>query len=533
MIFTPASHQQQAMADIKKHLMDSQRKGICVISGAGGKSIVIAKIAEHQSSFPGYRTLIVTHRKELLLQNIGKIQHASVGLVSSSLKRWEYDKEIVVAGINTIYNKAEHLGKIHLILIDECQRVSNNPEDKSMYWQLMRAYPFAKVIGFTALPHRLSDGSLTWGDVCHFTSYENLLHEGLVTPLSNKVCYEPDLSKVAILAKDYVMSDYADKCLKDPRIITQTAQKCFQVFKQNKLKKMIGFAPTVKYAQLIGIALHEAGFKIWGADGLTGILTGESTPEERKEILRRHKACEFNALINVEILTEGYDDPELDLLANWRPTQSLSLHHQMLYRAARLSNQAIWNMQTKEERLAAISGGTKPFGYVVDFSGNLKRHGGLVDTSWQYLDGQLTQSTRKSKFKVCANCEELVPVKEEVCPICKYRFLKESREVEIDGHYDNETDINAKRNPVKTYTVSDVEYFPDWVSSKKHKMLKIYYKCGNYKLPEYVFNNMRAAWLKKRGWSGAGAVDWATLKKPRKITVNTASKYPKILKYEW
>lgn len=532
-MFTPAPHQQKATDDIINHLRASQEKGICVISGAGGKSIVIAKIAEYTAKYPGYRALIVTHRKELLLQNIGKIQHASVGLVSASLNRFEYDKEIVVAGIYTAYNKAAQIGKVNLIIVDECQKISNNPDDNSMYWQLLKAYPMAKVIGFTALPHRLSDGTLTWGEVCHFTSYEDLLLEGFVTPLSNKVCYQPDLSEVKILAKDYVMSDFAEKCLKDPQIIYGTAEKCFQIFTQKKLKKMIGFAPTVEYANNIGYALHQAGFRIWGKDGLTGILTGQNTKDERKEILRRHKAGEFNALVNVEILTEGYDDPELDLLACWRPTQSLSLHHQMLYRLARLSNQGIWNIDSKEERLKAIAESSKPLSYVLDFSGNLKKHGGLVDTSWKYLNGELVKAGKKSRNRVCAMCEELIPLASEKCPVCDYVFLKEEREAVINEDFDDKTDINAKKNPIKWYTVNDVQYFPDWISSKQNKMLKIYYQCGIYKIPEYVFNNKQAEWCKKRGWSGASAVDWKALKKPKRIMVNTFVKFPKILKYEW
>ncbi len=532
-MFTPAPHQQRATDDIINHLKTKQTKGICVISGAGGKSIVIGKLAEYVGQFPDYRVLVVTHRKELLEQNIKKINHKSVGLVSASLDSFEYNAQIVVGGIHTIYNKAEQLGKVHLILIDECQKLSNNPQDETMYWKLINSYPMAKVVGFTALPHRLSDGLLSWGDVCHFTSYEDLLLEGYVTPLSNKVCYDPDLKDVKKIAGEYDQSDFATKCLADPQIIQGSADRCFQVFQQKNLCKMIGFAPTVEYAHNIAYALHLAGFKIWSKDGLIGVLTGQNTKEERKEILRRHKTGEFNALMNVEILTEGYDDIELDMLANWRPTQSLSLHHQMLYRLVRLKDPSIWNIPTKEERLAAIANSSKPVAYVLDFAGNLKRLGGLVDTSWQYLDGQLIKSTKKKRNKVCPSCEQLVPIASQQCPSCGYTFLKDEREVNVDENFDSNTDINAKKNPIKWYSITDVEYYPDFISSKSNKMLKIYYRCGVYKIPEYVFSNQQTLWLRKRGWDGKSQVDWKSLNKPKKIQVNTFSKYPKILKYVW
>jgi len=531
-MFTPVSHQIKAKADIINNLQTSvSRMSICVISGAGGKSIVIASIGEYTAQYEGYRVLIVTHRKELLLQNIAKVQHGSVGLVSSSLKRWEYDKDIVVAGINTIFNKADKLGKIHLIIIDECQRLSNNPDDNSMYWQLINAYPMAKVVGFTALPHRLADGALTWGTVCHFTSYEDLLLEGYVTRLSNKVCLDPNLKLVEKRGGDYVQADFSTKCL-NADILRTTTKKAFQVFLQKGLKKGIGFAPTVKDAHNIGYLLHEAGFKIWGKDGLTGVLTGENTPAERDEILRRHKVGEFDFIMNIEILTEGYDDPELDLLCNWRPTQSLSLWHQMLYRVVRLVDKAIWGIESKDDRLEAIRTSTKPLSYVLDFAGNLKAHGGLVDTSWKLLDGQIINLPQKKKNKVCVKCEELIPALSKTCPECGYVFLIEEREANINEHFDEETDIDAKLSPIKTYTVSDVKYFPDWKSSKGHAMLKVYYFCGKHKIPDYIWNNRRAAWLKQRGWT-SGAVNWESLKKPKTITINTEKQFGNIVKYGW
>ncbi len=531
-MFQLAPHQQKAKDDIISHLHNSHQKGICVISGAGGKSIVIASIAEYISQYEGYRILIVTHRKELLTQNISKIKHHSLGLVSASLDRFEYDCDIVVGGIQTIYNKAELLGKRHLILIDECQKVSNNEQDDTRYWQLINSYPMAKVIGFTALPHRLSEGLLSWGTVCHFTSYQDLLLQGFVTPLSNKVGYSPDLKGVAKKAGEYDMDDYTAKCLKDPQILRVTTKKCFEIFQAKNLKKMIAFAPNVQYAENIGYCLHEAGFRIWAKDGLTGVLTGKTRPSDRTEILRRHKTGEFNALVNVEILTEGYDDPELDMLANWRPTQSLSLHHQMLYRLVRLADAGIWNLATPEERIKAIAVSSKPVSYVLDFAGNLKAHGGLIDTTWQYLDSEIKQTSGKFKGKVCPSCEGLMKVREYVCRECGYELLKEEREVDLNDEHDEDTDINAPRKTIGTYTVSDVQYFPDWKSKNGHAMLKVYYFVGKRKIPEYVWNNQRAAWLKKRGWGG-GAINWQLLKRPKTITVDISGQFPKIIKYGW
>ena len=530
-MFTPRPYQALAIDDCKKHLKKTKRKGICVVSGAGGKSVIIAKLGEWVASFDNYRCLVVTHRKELLQQNISKINHKSVGLVSAGLNRFEYEADIVVGGIQTIYNKQKLLGKIDLILIDECQKLSNNPQDNSMYWQLLNSYPNARVLGFTALPHRLKDGLLTWGDTCHITTYEHLLEEGYVTRLSNKVLYKPDLSEVKKQAKDYVMQDYAEKKMSG-KFIENSAARAYQIFKKHNLKKALVFAPTVEHANILTFALHDAGFKTWAKDGQTAVLHGGLSKAERDDVLKRHREGEFNCLVNVEILTEGYDDSEIDLLICLRPTMSLSLWQQILYRVCRLVDPSIGQLPTKEKRLKAIAESSKPVAYVLDFAGNLKQHGGLVDTSWQYLDGKI-QPVRKTLGKVCPACEELIPIASTKCPECGYVPTKEEIEKQWEEEFDDETDINEKKSPIKWYKVHDVVYEPDWISSKGNKMLKVVYQCGIYKIYEFVFNNKKAKWLRDRGYSGRGYIPWDDLKKPTKLQVNTAGKYPKILNYSW
>lgn len=528
-MFTPTQEQQLAINDCKKFLKQGGKKGICTYSGAGGKSVIIAKVAEYVASFPHYRVLIVTHRKKLLEQNEEKVNHHSVGIVSAGLNRFEYDKQIVIGGIQTIYNKKDKLGDIKLILLDETQRLSNNKEDDSMYWELINSYPDVRLIGFTALPHRMKDGILEWGEIFHITTYEHLLERGYVTRLSNKVLYKPNLKDVKKVGGEYNQKDFAEKKLSG-QFIENSANRAYQVFKQHNLKRAIAFAPTIEYANIIAFALHEAGFKIWSKDGLTGVITSKTAEED--EILKRHRAGEYDVLVSVLKFTEGYDDIHIDCILDFAPTMSLSLHHQKLLRGARLADKSVWGLPTVEKRLEAIKNSSKPVCYVLDFAGNLKQHGGLVDTSWKFLDGKI-EPIRKTQGKVCPACEELIPIASKKCPECGYVPTQEEIEKQWEEDFDDETDINEKRNPLKWYRVKNVKYEPDWISSKGNKMLRVTYQCGIFPIMEYVFNNQKLNWLKQRGYSGKGFIDWDNLKKPDKIQVNTASTYPKIVKYGW
>jgi DNA repair protein RadD len=533
--------QQKCFDDTLSFLERSKRHGICVYSGGGGKSVMGAKIAEHLSTFG--RVAFITHRKELLDQNKSKLSHDSVGMVSASLSSYEYDAQITIGGIATIFNKAENLGEIDYILVDECQRISNNPSSNSMYWQLIKAYPNARVIGFTALPMRLLDGLLTWGTIYHITTYKDLLDAGYITPMSNKPLYNPDTSNVKRNSRgDFDSQDFIKKCFAnaknnesyDKALIDKTTKQTYEIFTQNKLNKLLAFAPSVQYAKILAHALHIEGFKIWSKDGLPAVLESGMKKSEREEVLRRYKVGEYNALMNVEIATEGFDDPEIDLIACWRGTESLSLFQQIEYRGVRLLDPSIRNLPTAKERIEAIAKSKKPKCYFLDYAGNFKRHGGLIDTGWQSEGGNLTLAPR-ALHKCCPMCEEFVPISAKFCPECKYIFLASDEvAIEHDSSFDNTTDITKEKREESWYTVSEVEYEPNWISSKGNTMLRVKYKLKDRSIYQIIFNQKRRSFLTQRGWDGKSNVNWYSLKRPTHIfLIKNKMGYNEVTNYRW
>src|ERR1700758_5045034 len=100
----------------------------CIIDVAtgGGKTWVIRALIEHYYKL-GQRICLLAHRKELLEQS-GEIIDVPFGYYSASIGEKVTDAQVIVAGIQSIYNK-DIFEKFDIIICDECHLLSNNTEE--------------------------------------------------------------------------------------------------------------------------------------------------------------------------------------------------------------------------------------------------------------------------------------------------------------------------------------------------------------------------------------------------------------------
>lgn len=120
-MLTPRWYQSEANAAVWKYLGEKQGNCCVVLPTGAGKSLLIALLIQQALQFGG-RVVVLAHRKELLQQNAdeirGLIPGVDVGIYSAGLKSREIHNAVVVAGIQSVYRKAEDLGRRHLILVD-------------------------------------------------------------------------------------------------------------------------------------------------------------------------------------------------------------------------------------------------------------------------------------------------------------------------------------------------------------------------------------------------------------------------------
>ncbi|TNY84421.1 ATP-dependent helicase [Vibrio parahaemolyticus] len=232
------------------------------------------------------------------------------------------------------------------MVIDECHRV---PDDKNSSYQkvithLRELNPGIKVLGLTATPYRLGMGWIyqyhTRGQVrteesrffrdCIFElPIRYLLDENFLTPArmmdAPVLSYDFSQLKPANTGryKEAEMDMVIDKAKRaTPQIVEQIIQYA------RERKGVMIFAATVRHAQEIHGLLPE---------GETAIVIGDTPTPERDAIIQAFKNREIKYLVNVSVLTTGFDAPHVDLIAILRPTESVSLYQQIVGRGLRLS----------------------------------------------------------------------------------------------------------------------------------------------------------------------------------------------------
>lgn len=318
---------------------------VIVLPTGAGKSLVIAELARLAKG----RVLVLAHVKELVEQNHAKYEgYGEKGAIfSAGLGRKETDQQVVFASVQSVVRNLDAFAnQFSLLVIDECHRV---PDNKNSSYQKVISHvtqlnPGIKVLGLTATPYRLGVGWIyqyhTRGQVrseeprffrdCIFElPIRYLLDEQFLTPA--KMVDAPVLGYDFSALKPTNMGRYKESELdlvieKSKRA---TPQIVAQIIQMSDIRKGIMiFAATVRHAQEILSLLPPE---------QSEIVIGDTPTLARDDIIQRFKNQEIKYLVNVSVLTTGFDAPHVDLIAILRPTESVSLYQQIIGRGLRLS----------------------------------------------------------------------------------------------------------------------------------------------------------------------------------------------------
>ncbi|TOI89638.1 DEAD/DEAH box helicase [Vibrio parahaemolyticus] len=344
-MYTLRPYQADSVKAVIHYFRKHSTPAVIVLPTGAGKSLVIAELARLAKG----RVLVLAHVKELVEQNHAKYEGYGLkgAIFSAGLGRKETDQQVVFASVQSIVRNLDSFkNQFSLLVIDECHRV---PDDKNSSYQkvithLRELNPGIKVLGLTATPYRLGMGWIyqyhTRGQVrteesrffrdCIFElPIRYLLDENFLTPArmmdAPVLSYDFSQLKPANTGryKEAEMDMVIDKAKRaTPQIVDQIIQYA------RERKGVMIFAATVRHAQEIHGLLPE---------GETAIVIGDTPTPERDAIIQAFKNREIKYLVNVSVLTTGFDAPHVDLIAILRPTESVSLYQQIVGRGLRLS----------------------------------------------------------------------------------------------------------------------------------------------------------------------------------------------------
>ncbi len=340
-------YQRQAVDATLRHFQLQRDPAVLVLPTGAGKSLVIAELARIAKG----RVLVLAHVKELVEQNSQK--YASYGLeagiYSAGLERKDTKAKVIFGSIQSVARAAAgFFADFSLLVIDECHRVSDDEE--SQYAQVLRKLrvgnPALCVLGLTATPYRLGlgwiyqlnhrgvarTGETRFFKKCVFElTLRTMIAQGYLTPpikIDAPVAgYDfstlmEKLSPGARLSMSEVESVLKDQERVTPGIVLNIVDMA-----KDRQGVMI-FTASVRHAEEIMSSLPDAA---------AAMVVGETPSAERDAIIARFKRRELKYLVNVSVLTTGFDAPHVDLIAILRPTESVSLYQQIVGRGLRLS----------------------------------------------------------------------------------------------------------------------------------------------------------------------------------------------------
>jgi DNA repair protein RadD len=339
-------YQQQAVNNAVNFFRKKREPAMIVLPTGAGKSLVIAELARIAKG----RVLVLAHVKELVEQNYEKYQSygLSAGIFSASLGKKDWEQKAIFGSVQSVARAPlDFFSNFSLLVIDECHRVAE--EGATQYQEVIKKLsdqnPALCILGLTATPFRLGLG---W-----IYEYSQTGEIKSTKPKFFKQCvYELPLAymikhryltipvKVDIPVTSYDFSELSDKdraftnseveeILKSQKRLTPFIIKnIIDITERYQRKGVMIFSGSVRHAEEIMSYLP--------ADE-SRLILGETEMNERNKIIGDFKLKKFKYLVNVSVLTTGFDAPHVDVIAILRPTESNSLYQQIVGRGLRLS----------------------------------------------------------------------------------------------------------------------------------------------------------------------------------------------------
>lgn len=341
-------YQQQAVQNTIKYFQKKRDPAMIVLPTGAGKSLVIAELARIAKG----RVLVLAHVKELVQQNYEKYisYNLSAGIFSASLGKKETDQKTIFGGVQSVARaEDDFFNNFSLLVIDECHRVAE--EGATQYQEVIKKLldrnPKLCILGLTATPYRLGLGWIFeyshTGEIktdkkrffkqCVYElplSYM-IRNKFLTTPVKVDIpvtCY--DFSELTEKDRMYTSAEVEEILKNQKRLTPLIIKNIIDITEHFNRQGVMIFSSSVRHAEEIMSYLPKDDSRV---------VLGDTGIDDRDEIVADFKRKKFKYLVNVSVLTTGFDAPHVDVIAILRPTESNSLYQQIVGRGLRLSGQ--------------------------------------------------------------------------------------------------------------------------------------------------------------------------------------------------
>jgi superfamily II DNA or RNA helicase len=397
-------YQLAALASVREEILRGKRSVLLVAPTGSGKTTIAAAMIE-SATRKGNGVLFIAHRKELIDQCSARLDQHGVnhGVVMADHRRWLPWLPVQVASIQTLLKRRDkYRPKAQIVVIDEAHHARADS-----YHTAIEMFPGSVVLGLTATPWRIDGrglGDLFQSLIVAATPHD-LIRRGYLVPYTGYAFDSPDLTGVKRIGGDFKQSEL-EAVMGERKLLGNIVEQ-WQAHAGGV--RTVVFAVDVKHSKELCDRFKVVGVKAEHLDATT-------PKQEREAILSRLASGATAVVCNVAVLTEGWDCPAVECIVLARPTDSLSLHLQMVGRGLRP------NPETG-----------KVLCRIHDHAGNIIRHG-LPDADRDYALDLDRKTARKNdeeeavKLRTCEMCFAIYLANLPACPTCGHANAKHQRE---------------------------------------------------------------------------------------------------------
>ena len=319
----------------------------CLIEAptGAGKSWIIAKLAHEIRAMSGKKILVLAPSAEPVEQDAEKF--ATTGepfsIYSASTGKKSLRHPVVFGSPLTVANNLDRFKNYAAVIIDEAHGITKTL--KKIISHLVSDNPRLRVIGLSATPYRMNTGRIyayepdgtpvpddeAVNPFFHTKVYtieaQMLIDEGYLT----RPVFEPTADRYDTSGLSLNRTGNWDAASVDQAFVgkgRKTASIVSDIVAKSRDRSgVMVFASTIKHAHEVCESLPPQ---------ITRLVTGETPKTERDSILRQFKSRQIKYLVNVAVLTTGFDASHVDVVAILRATESVGLLQQIIGRGLRI-----------------------------------------------------------------------------------------------------------------------------------------------------------------------------------------------------
>ncbi len=345
-MYTLRPYQQEAVDKTINYFKKSRAPALIVLPTGAGKSLVISELARIARG----RVLVLAHVKELVEQNHEKYTNYGLmaGIFAASLGKKDHAQKAIFGSVQSVANAPENFFEgFSLLIIDECHRVAE--EGATQYQEVIQKLKAKNfnlcILGLTATPYRLGLGWIyeysCKGEIkteqsrffkqCVFELPLSFMIKNKFLTIPVKIdipvtCY--DFSELTERDRMYTTTEVEELLKNQKRLTPLIVKNIIDITEKYHRKGVMIFSASIRHAEEIISHLPKNDSRL---------VVGDTSLSTRDKIIEDFKERRFKYLVNVSVLTTGFDAPHVDVIAILRPTESNSLYQQIIGRGLRLA----------------------------------------------------------------------------------------------------------------------------------------------------------------------------------------------------